>query len=1068
MPVAINSPARNLFLLASSGENIVTNFFKRINRPTTQYQVYDPSEIRYSESDQKFIMSGSHQDSNTFASRGWLEKRSDTGVAEWDVLIQSTIGNSTTLNAFELNGSYLVACGKANNIPWVAKYSTDGLFEWSSTSNTGDLEYADVAIDSDGNVYACGSGNGDAFVEKLDENGNYYWGKSSSIDVGNVSLVKCAVNSKGHVVSVGKLEDTFKDKGYIVKVDVQTGEVLWDKTIEDPREATSGSYWQTECTGIFIDELDQIYVVGNILDTISGDSRGYLIKYTSEGNLIWQTETEENNHLEFYDVKSDTSVQQTVVFGRYFDGSAYYGVLSKYAKDGRLIWRRRLYNSSTSELTRVNIDVDPSFYYLLFIDELDEASGIPTSYVYGKVSSSGNGLGDFDYPDGDGYTFFYEILNVQDKIGRLSDGSVRQDTSDLITYPFSANKLLFDDLATQVSNKKRQMDTADSFEYSGSPAIRPADFQELNLLGDVYSGSGDWLDQSGKGNDGVVNGATHNAAGYWEFDGVDDRILIDDDGRFHFAENGSDFGIEAWVRRTGNNNAYTTIAASWGQSTPIDNWILSHNLGILGFVWAPYSTGNYFLTGGSLTLNNWHHVIATRSGSNFKLYVDGIETASGTSSGSASSTLSYVEIGHYGSTSSGGGADSWFDGDIGEARIYPRALTAAQVFQNYNATKSKYINEAPDTAPKIGPGIVYDSNLLLNYDFGNKATYNRAHNLYDNSTNYGSSNWNLQGPNGVTTNTTEVLSPVGDYTATKWQPTTTTSQYIYDGIGAMGTETHTMSVWVRAADGETTTFSMNLFSPTQQPSDFTATDKWQRFTWTFTPQNQSTAYPVIVRELDKALYIWGPQIEKASTAGNYVPTYATSVGAPTTVKNLSSSSIDGTINGATFNSAGYFSFDGVSDTITFPTGVSVNTIAGISVEVWVRADDATKYMDIFDMNDTYGIWMVFQSGLIKGSFSVTANQMTAPYSINTWYHFVIAGSGNSNVMYLNGVQVDTASASVYSGIVDFNTARIGNVDGNRASEYLDGDVAEFRFYNRALTATEVSQNFNATRSKYGV
>ena len=61
------------------------------------------------------------------------------------------------------------------------------------------------------------------------------------------------------------------------------------------------------------------------------------------------------------------------------------------------------------------------------------------------------------------------------------------------------------------------------------------------------------------------------------------------------------------------------------------------------------------------------------------------------------------------------------DGRIGEVRVYPRALSAQAVFQNYNATKTKYTNELPEVAPKVGPGIVYGSELLLNYDFGNAA-----------------------------------------------------------------------------------------------------------------------------------------------------------------------------------------------------------------------------------------------------------------------------------------------------------------------------------------------------------
>ena len=852
MPVSFNSPARNLFLLGSTGD-IVGNFFKTIDQSSTTDSRHIPAEIRYNESDEKYLLAGQARDVDD-KDFGFFEKRDLDGIAEWDVKVESTqVGVNTTLRAMELdsNGNLIVA-GKTGSIPWVAKYSNGGVIDWQSTTNTADVEYTGLAIDSNDNIYACGSTPfnggliGQAFVEKFDSSGTPGWGKSAFMVGRDAVLLKCSVNTRGEVVAVGYLEDDSAWKGYIVKIDTTTGNVLWDRTLSSYELTSNGDYVILICEDVYIDNQDQIYIVGRTNNPWPPRStRGFIVKYSAEGNIIWQKETEDN--IEFYNVRSDGDTEQTIVMGgQTQDGTALSNVvLSSYAKNGDLIWRRKIvHDNRTMDSTprAYGLDFDLSFYYIFF---KETSFVLEDTYTYARVSISGNGAGNFDYNSGATNNISYDILNVQDKIGRLSDGSVRQDTSDLITYPFNANKLLFDDLATQVSNKKRQMDTADSFEYSGSPAIRPADFQELNLLGDVGIDQGDpgtpysdgwqagilnptnsfdgstatgsgsnggsfgpftytfpnqqtgvtsarlfvgfgasssqvggttntflvngidvtqkakdaglygdgvtsgwidvtsevngtwntftirglsgstnpfvaamevdgfilsgnsgvilptWLDQSGKGNDGVVNGATHNAAGYWEFDGVDDRILIDDDGRFHFAENGSDFGIEAWVRRTGDNNAYTTIAASWGQSTPVDNWILSHNLGILGFVWAPYSTGNYFLTGGSLTLNNWHHVIATRSGSNFKLYVDGIETASGTSSGSASSTLSYVEIGHYGSTSSGGGADSWFDGDIGEARIYPRALTPAQVFQNYNATREKYTGVPASTDPGL-------------------------------------------------------------------------------------------------------------------------------------------------------------------------------------------------------------------------------------------------------------------------------------------------------------------------------------------------------------------------------
>ena len=63
------------------------------------------------------------------------------------------------------------------------------------------------------------------------------------------------------------------------------------------------------------------------------------------------------------------------------------------------------------------------------------------------------------------------------------------------------------------------------------------------------------------------------------------------------------------------------------------------------------------------------------------------------------------------------------------------------------------------------------------------------------------------------------------------------------------------------------------------------------------------------------------------------------------------------------------------------------------------------------------------------------------------------------------MNIDTGSLSgnVNSGTAALN---IGNRDNN--DRHLDGDVGCARLYNRALSATEVLQNFNAQRGRFGV
>ena len=494
MPVGFNSPARNLFLIGSSGEQVVTNFFKTIDQSAGTDGVYFPDEIKYNFADQKFLLAGSAQDSNS-KGFGWFEKRNpDPGNFVWTVRVEAGAGVNTTLRAMELDDNdNLIVVGKTGNSPWIAKYGNNGLGVWEATTFSGDVEYTGVTSDSNGNYYACGStpttGDAQAFVEKFDTNGNPGWGKSAFMLGRDVVLEKIAANNRGEVVAVGLLQDDEAYKGYIVKIDTNTGEVLWDRTLRSYEPDATFGYTPVFCEGVFIDSKDQIYVVGRYFGL--SESRAFIVKYTAEGNMVWQKETPVGENIEYYEVKSDGETEQTVVFGRYFDSvnNDWGGILSKYSKDGTLVWRRKLVSSHNNSNTfgqaggnGICLDADPSFYYLMYFDDvINGLAGTPDRYTFGKVSSSGNGLGGFEYTEGTGEIVYYDIVNIQDRIGKLSDGSVRNDTSDSITYPFNANKILFDDLTTQIANKKRQMDGPDSFEYSGSPAIRPADFQELNL-----------------------------------------------------------------------------------------------------------------------------------------------------------------------------------------------------------------------------------------------------------------------------------------------------------------------------------------------------------------------------------------------------------------------------------------------------------------------------------------------------------------------------------------------------------------------------------------------------------
>lgn len=706
MPIGFNSPARNFFLLGSTGEQLVTNFFKRIDQSTGTDGVYIPDEIRYNVPDQKFILAGTNQDSQS-KNQGWFEKRDQGGTADWNVLVESTqIGVNTTLRALEIDGDdNLIVCGKTGTVPWIAKYDNDGNILWQSTSNTAHLEYTGISIDINDSYYVCGisidnSNQYQAFVEKFNSSGEPQWGESALVLGGDVVLNKIShFNEAARVVSVGYLEDGNIRKGYVIKLDTLSQSILWDRTIEDFRLGQSNSYLQTECTDVYVDGNNQIYIIGTVFDTVAETSKGFIIKYTAEGNIIWQKETPANENIQFTNIKSDTETEQTIVFGTYTDSlNNNYGMLSKYSKDGTLIWRRLLYTSFDIYFGNVNLDADPSFYYLLFIDQQEDLlNNTPDSYVFGKVSTSGNGLGNFEYSDGLG-TVFYETSTIQDTIGRLSDGSVRQDTSDLITYPFNANKILFDDLATQISNKKIQISTPEIFKYSGGGnIIRPVDFEELELIGDGFTDGTYWLDYSGNDNHSVVNGATFNySTGYWDFDGINDYIIGNTSSNLDLSQPCS---IDIWVyfdsfipenpRIIEIQDSITSIQIIRdGVTTRIGTKNSSFQAGTDGTAW--------FVP----VVNTWYNILVVwePSTSSTTLYLDSnLQTSFGSAAiGTGNQPNKYV-LG----VRSDFQSTTWLDGRIGEVRIYPRALTPAQVFQNYNATREKYTGVPASTDPGL-------------------------------------------------------------------------------------------------------------------------------------------------------------------------------------------------------------------------------------------------------------------------------------------------------------------------------------------------------------------------------
>jgi len=116
------------------------------------------------------------------------------------------------------------------------------------------------------------------------------------------------------------------------------------------------------------------------------------------------------------------------------------------------------------------------------------------------------------------------------------------------------------------------------------------------------------------------------------------------------------------------------------------------------------------------------------------------------------------------------------------------------------------------------------------------------------------------------------------------------------------------------------------------------------------------------------------------------------------------------------------------------------------------------------MADPAGSTFEFQA-LVNGEWQIL--ESTTLFETDKFYHVAATYDGTIANLYVNGVVEDSLSVS---GVIDKTTANIeiGRNNYYSPDRYAKQDSGTLRLYNRALTPSEIEQNFNATRERYGL
>jgi hypothetical protein len=155
----------------------------------------------------------------------------------------------------------------------------------------------------------------------------------------------------------------------------------------------------------------------------------------------------------------------------------------------------------------------------------------------------------------------------------------------------------------------------------------------------------------------------------------------------------------------------------------------------------------------------------------------------------------------------------------------------------------------------------------------------------------------------------------------------------------------------------------------------------------------------------------------------------------------------------------------------------------LTVEVWTRINTNVNqtgfWIEKGVVNTQYAAFLEntgLKWRLNGGDTLIEPAVVSADYlSINTWYQLIFTHKPGEQKFYRNGSLQVTRSSNVSLAKLNTHGFTVGawyNGEGapteSNHGYYLDGAISVIRVYNKVLTPTEISTNFNEYRSRYGI
>ncbi len=255
--------------------------------------------------------------------------------------------------------------------------------------------------------------------------------------------------------------------------------------------------------------------------------------------------------------------------------------------------------------------------------------------------------------------------------------------------------------------------------------------------------------------------------------------------------------------------------------------------------------------------------------------------------------------------------------------------------------------------------------------------------------------------------------------------------------------------------------------------DVTLTTEWTRIGRTFEATTAGSHY---FRHYSYSvpsnwnLWVTGLQIEAKSHATPFVNGTRSATDG---WKDLTGNGNHGDLTNMTFDSDGQMDFNGSDDYISVADDSTLNFGSGdFTISVWFSNTGDGTYNCLYGDYSAGDKWIQITDGDdVRAGFrdsSGNENDYISTYEVTDGviYNVMLLRDGNNNHLYVNGALVNTKTVAGVGDTDSGTNKSIGSLATTTNNH--KGNIYCVQIYNRSLSAKEISQNFNAQRSRFGV